>query len=103
LPLAVDAQEADPQATLHVARRALHWRRTLPAFRTGGVRFLDAPAGVLAFERGRGADAVLCVFNLGAAPVAYRVPAGWRLIERVNAPGVEQGLLAPLAAVYAVR
>lgn len=103
LPLAVDAQEADPQATLHVARRALRWRRTLPALRTGGVRFLDAPSGVLAFERGRGAEAVLCVFNLGAAPAAYRIGPGWRIIERVNAPGVEQGLLAPLAALYAVR
>jgi alpha-glucosidase len=67
------------------------------------VRFLDAPAGVLAFERGRGSEAVLCVFNLGSAPAAFRIPPGWRIIERVNAPGVEQGLLAPLAAIFAVR
>lgn len=103
LTLAVDLQEADPNATLHTARRALHWRRTLPSLRTGEMNFLEAPAGVLAFERGRGLQAVLCVFNLGASPAAYRIPPGWRIIERVNAPGVEQGLLAPLAAIYAVR
>jgi alpha-glucosidase len=103
LALAVDLQEADPGSTLQAARRALHWRRTLTGLRTGGVRFLDAPAGVLAFERGRGSEAVLCVFNLGSAPAAFRIPPGWRIIERVNAPGVEQGLLAPLAAIFAVR
>lgn len=73
---AVSRQEGDPGSVLSFTREFLRWRRRQPALRTGAGRFLDAPEPVLALTRGDGADAVLCVFNLGAAPVRWPLPPG---------------------------
>jgi len=101
LPLAVDAQERNPGATLHVARRAIALRRRYPALRTGAMRFHDAPEPLLTFERGEGRDAVLCVFNLGFENAAWRLPEGWRVAEMLNTP--DAGDLPPLSCVLAQR
>lgn len=69
--LAVDAQERDPASTLHFARRMIALRKAHPALRTGNIRFLDAPAGLLAFERTEGDETLRCVFNLGHAPADH--------------------------------
>jgi|APTNR8051073442_1049403.scaffolds.fasta_scaffold01828_2 alpha-glucosidase len=72
--LAVDAQDADAASTLNFTRRFLAWRRGHPVFRHGAIRFLDAPEGVLAFER-QSADVTLrCVFNMSAEPVEVPMP-----------------------------
>ena len=42
--LAVDAQEADPDALLHAFRRFLHWRRGLPVLRLGTLSARPARA-----------------------------------------------------------
>ncbi len=62
--LAVDAQEANRQSVLHFARAAIAQRRALPALREGGINFLEAPDGVLAFTRASGKAQLLCVYNL---------------------------------------
>ena len=73
-----------PQAVRHVAgqgpgsvlafyRAMLAFRRAEPALRTGSVRFLDVPEPVLAYTRGEGPQAILCLFNLSPAPVAIVV------------------------------
>ena len=64
--------------------------RTFERLRTGALTWLDTPAPVLAFVRGAGQDAVLCVFNLSNEPVGWPLPEGWT--EAGDAPGT------PLAA-----
>jgi len=99
IPLAVDRQEADPDSMLHLTRRLIALRKAHPALTRGDMRMIDAPAGVIAFERSLGAERLLCVFNIGHAPVAWSAPAGWRLIEAVNVETGSTGGLPPLAGL----
>jgi alpha-glucosidase len=99
--LAVDAQERDPRSTLHAARRALALRKRHDPLRTGSIVFLDAPEPLLLFQRGEETDAMLCAFNLGDEPIAWRAPAGWRVVESVN--GAEDGTLPGLSTLMALR
>ena len=101
LPLAVDAQEADPAATLHVARRLIGLRAQWPALKTGGMHLVDTNTPLLVFERGEGEAAMLCVFNLGFEAVPWEAPQGWTLVDSVNlgAPGT----VPPLGALLAKR
>jgi alpha-glucosidase len=101
--LAVDAQELDENATLHVARRMIEMRRRRAVLRGGDMAVLDAPDPILLFRRGQGGDAVLCAFNLGANPAPFALPEGWRAFESVNQDGAAAGALAPLAGVMAER
>lgn len=100
--LAVSAQERDPHSTLNWTRRVLRLRRNLEALREGAMRFHETSGDVLAFERGDGAEAVLCVFNLGHEAADYQLPEGWRTIERVNRSR-NGGVLAPLEGLIAER
>jgi alpha-glucosidase len=96
-PLAVEAQEGDPDSTLNLTRRLIAVRKAHPALRNGGYRPLEAPPGVLAFERGEGPERLLCVFNLGEEPADWALPDGWRVLEQVGEP------LAPLSGLVAGR
>ena len=53
----VAAQDADPHSALNLARRFLHWRKSLPALVEGDIRFLDAPEPLLVFVRSLGGRA----------------------------------------------
>lgn len=64
----VAAQETDPASVLNHYRKVLAFRRTSPALISGRGRFHDVPDPLLAFTRGAGGDALLCVFNLGKEP-----------------------------------
>ncbi len=101
LPLAVDAQEADPASTLHVARRLIALRRAYRALRTGVVSFVETNTPLLIFERGEGSEALLCVFNLGHEPVAWSLPGGWAVVESVNLS--EDGVMPPCGGLMARR
>jgi alpha-glucosidase len=101
LPLAVDAQEADPASTLHVARRLIALRRRHQVLRTGKVHFVETNTPLLIFERGEGAEALLFAFNLGHDDVAWALPEGWVLAESVNLSG--EGVMPPCAGVMAKR
>jgi alpha-glucosidase len=101
IDLAVDRQERDGDSTLNLARRAVALRRQLPGLRTGDMTLLDAPEPLLVFLRGEGVDQVLCAFNLGFEDAAWSLPAGWRVVERVNLGG--EGVLPPMAGLVAVR
>jgi alpha-glucosidase len=61
-----EAQAADPGSVLHLYRRLLAARRTSDALRLGAFRWLDAPEGVLAWERATGLDRRLVAVNLTA-------------------------------------
>jgi alpha-glucosidase len=65
--LTAEAQAGDPGSSLALYRAALRLRRAETDLWGGDLRWLDAPAGVLAF--GRGAR-FACVVNLSAVPVA---------------------------------
>jgi alpha-glucosidase len=97
ISLAVDRQEADPDSVLAITRRLVALRKAHPALRAGAIRRIDAPQPILAFERGDGADRLLCVFNLGAESVDWPLPPGWQVIDQVGTP------LAPYSGLVAAR
>ncbi|WP_312686872.1 alpha-amylase family glycosyl hydrolase, partial [Brevundimonas nasdae] len=103
LAMAVDAQEADPKSTLHVARRIIGLRKRHPALRLGGLELVDGPQGLLMFERfergGADGERLLCVFNLGHEAVAWTPPAGARRIEAINWTEADGARLAPLTGL----
>ena len=72
---AVDSQASDPASTLGYARQLLRLRRTHPALVRGDIALIDSPDDILAFLRRDESGAVLCVFNLGEAPVRWSPPA----------------------------
>jgi alpha-glucosidase len=51
-------------------------RRQHPALVSGAITLLDTPEDILAFLRHDERGDVLCVFNLGEAPMAWGPPAG---------------------------
>jgi len=101
--LAVDRQDKDPGSLLNLVRRLLALRRSQAALRTGTARLLPDAGPVVSFERSEGAERLLCVFNLSAQPVDWKLPAGWRILEAVNTdPAAETGL-APYGGLVAAR
>lgn len=63
-------------SVLESYREMLAFRRAEPGLRSGKSRFLVAPDPVLALLRSSGAEALLCLFNLGAEPRALRLTGG---------------------------
>ena len=74
--LAVDIEEKRADSTLALARRLIALRRSSAALRLGGMEFVEAPAGVLAFRRRHRAETLFCAFNLGRDEAAFAAPAG---------------------------
>jgi alpha-glucosidase len=93
------AQEADPASFLHLYRRALAARRRSPALRHGAFRWLDAPPGVLAWERAADGDRAVVVVNMTEAEV--RFPGSYALVVgSVAAQAGWEGVLAPWSAAW---
>jgi alpha-glucosidase len=68
--LSVAAQQGDPASTLELYRAALALRRAQPALGAAdNLRWCEAPAGLLVFERGA---AVRCTVNMTGEPI--RIP-----------------------------
>jgi len=82
--MAVDAQEGDAGSVLHFARKLIQLRKEHPALARGDIAFLDAPEGVLQFERQLGGKRILCAFNLS------------RRLAHLALPAVSMQALAPL-------
>ncbi|MDT0531903.1 glycoside hydrolase family 13 protein [Micromonospora sp. DSM 115977] len=77
--LSVAAQAGVPGSTLELYRAALRIRREHPALAAdaGGVTWLEAGPGVLAFSRAAGDTVLTCVVNISGAPAlidGYGVP-----------------------------
>jgi alpha-glucosidase len=85
--LAVDRQEEDPGALLHVWRRLLAWRTTRPELIAGDLILHPAAEPILAFERVLDGDRLLCAFNLSARTAALEIAAPGLLYD-VTARGV---------------
>ncbi|MCJ8140686.1 alpha-glucosidase [Falsirhodobacter halotolerans] len=77
----VAAQE-EGDTVLNTYRAVLAFRSAHPVLRTGHTAFHDLPEPILAFTRWHEdvAERVLCVFNLGANPVAVAITGGEELI-----------------------
>ena len=65
----VAAQAGVAGSVLESYRDMLAFRRVEWALRHGRSRFLDLPEPVLAFQRGEGDGALLCLYNLSPRPV----------------------------------
>ena len=102
-PLAVDRQHTDSTSMLNLSRRLIALRKAEPALRLGSLRFLEAPAPLLAFERAHGGDVLTCVFNLGHETVAWSPAPGPRMVESVNLDGAPAGELPPLSGLILRR
>ncbi len=103
MDLAVDRQERDPRSMLHLSRRLIDLRKSMPALRTGAIRALDSADPMLVFERGEGADRVLCAFNLGSAPVNWILPAGWKVVAAVGEAQADAGHMGAYSGLVAAR
>ena len=77
--LAVNREAGDGHSTLAAYRRLLGFRRAHPALRKGSIRFVDAPADVLAFVREGGGEKVLCVFNISGNAASFALPRGMKV------------------------
>ncbi len=89
----VEAQTGDETSMLELYRTALHIRREHPALGDGTMSWLDAPAGVLAFQREPG---FTCVVNL--SDEAYRLPEHTATL--LASGPITDGLLEPDRAVW---
>jgi alpha-glucosidase len=85
--LAVSAQQHDPASVLAHYRETLAFRKKHPVLLVGDIRFVEAPDGVLAFERRSGADAMLCVFNIAREPITFELPEKFGKARFIDVPG----------------
>jgi len=71
---AVEAMTADPMSIAHLYRELLALRRSTPALQIGGLQLLDAPDGVLAYERaldGNAGETLTIAVNFTTEPIPY--------------------------------
>jgi alpha-glucosidase len=92
--LTVEAQIGDERSMLELYRRALRLRRAQPALGDGALRWIEAPAGALAFRRDPG---FVCIVNLSGDPVT--LPRGAELLIS-SGPLTDDGGLPSDTAVW---
>ena len=81
---AVDVQAGDANSLLEVTKRLLALRRAHPALHHGSIKVLAATDSLLAFERAEAGQRLLCVFNMGHAPLDYDPEGAWQVIAAVG-------------------
>ncbi len=67
--LSAEEQVHDPVSVLSFTRQMLRVRGSSPALRLGDITFPEAPANIVAILRSWAGEEVICLFNLGNAPV----------------------------------
>ncbi len=89
----VAAQDGDPASMLSLTKALLTLRRAEPALAVGEMRLLDAPDGVLAYERTHEGRTLTVLLNLTARPI----PLGWSGTPLLSTlmTGAEAGVLHP--------
>ncbi len=102
----VARQEKDPGSILNRTRQLLKWRKSQPALIDGEMIFHNAAEPVLAFTRTKGAQRLLCVFNLSRSAQDFDATSFGKL-EPLAGPGFDarasDGKIAlpPFSAFYA--
>jgi alpha-glucosidase len=90
------SQQADPDSMLHLYRRLLALRKARPELGDGELRLLDAPEGLLAFQRRSANGAAHVLINMTDSTIVLDeslVPSGARLLLASDTP--EPGRAAP--------
>lgn len=85
-----EVQLADEQSIHAQFKRFLAFRKDLPALIDGDITFLEWNAEGLAFVRGKGEGAVLCVINLSNDQTSFALPANMNATA-LNNHGFEFG------------
>lgn len=93
--LTVEAERRDPGSMLSLYRSALRIRREDPGLASTAFAWLDAPDGVLHFERDAG---LRCAVNFGPAP--FPVPDGAEVVLRSDEAPPDAPLAADAALWY---
>ena len=93
LPFNIHDQDRDPDSIFNWTRRVIQLRKAHAALRSGDLHLLDSDPRLLAFVRGEGEDALLCVFNLGETPLDAPMIAGRLVVEQIG--GVTRGDIMP--------
>src|SRR5437870_5276807 len=96
----VERLRADPGSILHLYRRLLALRRASAALHAGSCRLLEAPAGVLAYERAAGTERRLVLVNF----TGERLPVAAHGRVEIASDGTGEdrpyaGVLAPAQAL----
>lgn len=94
----VAAQMEDAASMLALTRELLRLRRSQPALELGGLRLLDSPAGILAFERVHGERTLRILLNLTSKEIACQWQGQVLLNTWAGAPEIgrlaaDQGLV----------
>ena len=89
----VAAQEQDSGSMLALTRALLTLRRAEPALELGRITLLEAPRGVLAFERRHGGRVLRVLLNLTSDPIAMAWQGKPLLSTLASSP--EPGMLYP--------
>ncbi len=95
----VAVQEADAASVLAFARAAIALRKDHAALRTGGIAFLDAPDGVIAFTRSEGDETLVCAFNAGGMDALLDAGVSGDALLATGEAATQDGMLTlkPLA------
>ena len=67
------SQIGKADSVLEHYRAMIAFRQSNAALRSAAFQFLEAPDPVLALQRGKGSEGLICVFNLSAAPVSMEM------------------------------
>ena len=95
---AVD-QIAEPDSIFHLYRRLLELRKSAPALQSGDVTLLEAPDGVLAYERSLDGSIVTVAINMTDDEVEWTIPGETLISSLDSLDGAGRGALRPYEAV----
>jgi alpha-glucosidase len=76
----LEAQARDPRSMLALHRRLLALRRAEPALHVGTWAAVDAPDGVLAYDRSAGGTTFRVLLNLRSAPARMVAAGPWSVV-----------------------
>ncbi len=68
---------SDPASILHLYRRVVGFRRSSQALRVGDMVVLDAPPGVVAWERTTDDERVVIVINMSDTSTSFELSGAW--------------------------
>lgn len=88
----------DPGSILHLYRALLEARRASPALTLGDLAFLDAPGGVLAYQRRSGEDSRAVLVNFTGAERRVPLEGHWEVELTSDGRPTDPGVLGPDAA-----
>jgi alpha-glucosidase len=93
MALAANKQEHDRESVLWFARRLVALRKEHSALVLGDINVLAATEQVLAFERVRGSDHIVCVFNLSKSDASFAADRAGETLLTVGDVKQDEGKL----------